>query len=107
MMKNDPETDLIRLFGEVDEPGEGEVFVERVSGRIGLVRFARRVMQVAFAVVGMAMLAFLTPWMMDLTGYVALGSNVLTRGVVVMIFSPVGCAIGGAAGLFVFLRRRL
>jgi hypothetical protein len=105
-MKNDPEMDLIRLFAAVGEPGHGDVFVKRVSKRMALLRYARRVTQILLAGVGVAILALLTPWVMDLTGYVALGSNLLANGVTAVIFSPVGWVLGGVAGLFVFLRRR-
>jgi hypothetical protein len=106
-MKNDPEIDLIRLFAEVNEPGQGDAFVERVSKRMRLLRFAHRTIQLVLAGLVMSIFVFLTPWVIDLTGYVALGSNTLPRGIMVMFFSPIGCIIGGAAGLFVFLRRRL
>lgn len=106
MMKNETDMDLIRMFAEVGEPAHGDVFVERVSKRIALLRYGHRVMQIVLAGVGVAILVLLTPWVMGLAGYMALGSNFLANGVTAVIFSPVGCVLGGAVGLFFFFQTR-
>ena len=105
-MKNENDMDLMRLFEERREPPQGEIFVKRVSKRIGLLRFTHRTMQIFVAGLGVAMLAILTPWLMGLTGYITIGSNLFAYSVVAMILSPVGWAIGGGAGLVFFLQTR-
>jgi cell shape-determining protein MreD len=105
-MKNEHDMDLVCLFAERREPGQDEIFAERVSKRIALLRCAHRVMQILLAGLGVAILAALTPWLMGLTGYIALGSNPFAQSVVAVILSPVGWAIGGGVGLFFFLQTR-
>jgi hypothetical protein len=97
-MKNEHDMDLVRLFAERPEPAQGEIFAERVSKRIALLRRTRRAMQILLAGLGV-ILAALTPWLMGLTGYIALGSNLFAHSVVVVILSPVGWAIGGGVGI--------
>ena len=105
-MKNDHDMDLIRLFEEIREPVQDEIFVERVSKRIVLLRYSHRVTQILLLSSGMAILAVLTPWLIGLTGYIALGSSLLANSVVAVIISPVGWAIGGGVGLAFFLQKR-
>lgn len=105
-MKNELDMDLVRLFAEKSEPAQGEIFAERVSKRIARHRCAHRVMQILLAGLGVAILAALTPWLMGLTGYIALGSSLLANSVVAVILSPVGWAIGGGVGLSFFLKTR-
>ena len=105
-MKNDHDKDLFRLFEEIHEPDQDEIFVERVSKRIVRHRCAHRVMLILLAFVGAAILAALTPWLMDLTGYIALGSSLLGHSVVAVSISPVGWAIGAGVGLSFFLKTR-
>ena len=105
-MKNEHDMDLVRLFAERPEPAEGDIFAERVSKRIALLRCTRRVTQILLAGLGVVILAALTPWLMGLTGYIALGSNLFAHSVVVVILSPVGWAIGSGVGLFFFLQTR-
>lgn len=106
-MKNDPGMDLIRLFADVDEPGQGDVFAARVAGRMRSARYVRRATQVILAGMGAAVLVLLTPWVIGLTGYVTRGSTALANGSIDMVFLPVVFVMGGAAGLFAFLRGRL
>ncbi len=105
-MKNDYDMDLNRLFADTGEPARDEAFVERVSRRITLSRWGRRVTRVLLVGAGVVMLALLTPWVMGLTGYVALGSNIFASSIVAMVFSPVGWVLGGVAGLFAFFQSR-
>ena len=105
-MKNDHDMDLIRLFEEMPEPVRDEIFVARVSKRMVLRRYIRWVMQILIALTGAVILAVLTPWLMGLIGYVALGSSLIANIVVVLILSPVGWAIGGSVGLSFFLKTR-
>ena len=105
-MKNEHDMDLVRLFAERPEPAEDEIFVERVSKRIALLRRTHRVMQILFAGLGVAILVALTPWLMGLTGYIALGSNLFAYGVLAVMLSPVGWTIGGGMGFFLFLKTR-
>lgn len=105
-MKNEHDMDLMRLFAESRELAHDEIFVERVSKRIVLLRRVHRVMQTILAFAGAAILAALTPYLMDLTGYIALGSNLIADNVAAVLLSPAGWAIGGGAGLFFFLRTR-
>jgi hypothetical protein len=105
-MKDEHEMDLVRLFAEKGEPAQGEIFIERVSKRIARHRCAHRVMQILLSFAGVGILAALTPWLMGLTGYIALGTNLFAHSVVAVILSPVGCSIGGGVGLLFFLRSR-
>jgi nucleoside permease NupC len=105
-MKNDHDMDLLRLFEEIREPGQDEIFVGGVSKRIARHRGANRVMLILLSFVGAAILAALTPWLMGLTGYIALGSSLLANSVLAVIISPVGWAIGGGVGLYSFLQSR-
>lgn len=105
-MKNEYDMDLVRLFAGRLEPAQGEIFAERVSKRISMLRCKHRVMQILLAGLGVTILAALTPWLMGLTEYIALGSNLFAQSVVVVILSPVGWAIGGGVGLFFFLQTR-
>jgi len=106
-MNNEPEMDLYRVFAERDEIAQGELFVERVSKRIALLRWVRRGMHILLAGAGLVMLAALTPRLIDLTTYISLGSNLFADSVVVVILSPAGWLIGGGIGLFFLLRTRL
>ena len=106
-MKNEHDMDLVRLFAEKSEPAQGEVFVEQVSKRIARYRCAHRAMLILLAFAGAAILGALTPWLIDLTRYIALGTNLFAHSVVAMILSPVGCPIGFGVGLFFFLKTRL
>ena len=105
-MKNEHDRDLVRLFAERREPAEGEIFTKRVSRRVALLRYTHRAMQILLAGLGVAIFAALTPWLMSLTSYIALGSNLFAHSVVSVILSPAGWAIGGGAGLFFFLQTR-
>ena len=105
-MKNEHDMDLVRLFAERPEPAEGEIFAERVSKRIALLRYTHRVKQILLAGLGVVVLAVLTPWLVNLTGYIAVGSNLFAHCVAAMILSPVGWAIGGGVGLFFFFQTR-
>ena len=105
-MKNDHDLELIRRFGEIREPSQDELFVERVTKRIARHRYAHRVMLILLAFVGAAILAVLTPWLIALTGHITMGTNLFAHGVVAAILSPAGCSIGGAVGLFLFFKAR-
>ena len=105
-MKNELDMDLVRLFAEKSEPAQGEIFVELVSKLIVRLRYAHRVMLILLALAGAAILAVLTPWLIGLTGYIALGSNLLANSVLAVILSPAGWAIGGGVGLSLFLKTR-
>jgi cell shape-determining protein MreD len=105
-MKDEHDMDLVHLFKERREPPQDEIFVKRVSKRIVLLRFTHRAMQILVAGLGVAMLAILTPWLMGLTGYITIGSNLFAYSVVALILSPAGWAIGGGAGLVFFLQTR-
>jgi len=105
-MKNEHDMDLMRLFEERREAVQEEIFVKRVSQRIAMLRRTHRAMQILFAGLGVVILAILTPWLMGLTGYITLGSNLLVYSIAAMILSPVGWAIGGGAGLVFFLQTR-
>ena len=105
-MKNDHDLELIRRFREIREPSQDELFVERVTKRIGRRRFSHRVMIILLGLLGTALLAVLTPWLVTLTGYIAMGTNLFAHSAVAMIFSPTGCSIGGAAGLLLFIKTR-
>ena len=105
-MKNEHDMDLERLFAESREPVQDEIFVKQVSKRVALLRRTHRAMQILFAGAGVAILVVLTPWLMGLTAYITLGSNLLAHSIAAMIFSPVGWAIGSGAGLFFFLQTR-
>ncbi len=106
-MNNDYDADLRRLFAKMPEPAEGEIFTERVSRRMARHRWAHRVIQILLAGLGVVILAALTPWLMSLTGHIALGSDFLANCVLAVILSPAGWAIGGWLGLLVFLKARL
>ena len=106
-MKNEHDMDLVRLFAEKSEPAQGEVFVEQVSKRIARYRCAHRAMLILLAFAGAAILGALTPWLIDLTRYIALGTSLFAYNVVTVILFSVGCSIGGGMGLFFFLRPRL
>ena len=103
-MKNENDRDLSRLFTEMGEPPHGEIFVERVTRRIALLRYAQRVMQIFLAFAGAAFLAVLTPWLIDLTGSIALVSNLFADSVVVVSLSPFFWIVGLGAGMFLFLK---
>ena len=104
-MKNDDDLTLYRLFDEMREPHQDEVFVEKVTGQIARYRFIRRAMLIlVFAAA--AILAALTPWLTVLTGYVAMGTKLFIPDLMTVILSPIGCSIGGGMGLFLFLRAR-
>lgn len=105
-MKNNNDMDLFRLFEEIREPAPDEIFVEGVSKRIVRHRYANRALFVLLSLAGTAILAVLTPWLMGLTGYIVLGSNLLANSVFAAIISPIGWAIGGGLGLYSFLRSR-
>jgi cell shape-determining protein MreD len=105
-MKNEPDIDLIRLFAEKGAPPQGEIFVERVSNRIARRRFAHRVTLILVALALVSILAVLTPWLMGLTGYIALGSGLLADSVAAVILSPVAWAVVGGVGLSIFLQIR-
>jgi hypothetical protein len=105
-MKNEHDMDLNRLFAGRGEVEQDEMFVVRVSKRIALRRYARRVVKTLFVGAGLAILAALIPRPMDLTYSIALGSDLFACGVVALAVSPVGWAIGGGVGLFFFLRTR-
>lgn len=106
-MNNEPDRDLYRMFAEKDEVVHGELFVERVSKRIALLRWVRRGMHILLAGVVTTLLAALTPTLIDLTTYITLGSNRFADSVVVVLLSPAGWIIGGGIGLFFLLRTRL
>ena len=106
-MNNEPDRDLYLVFAERDEVAHGELFVERVSKRIALLRWVRRGMHILLAGVVTALLAALTPRLIDLTTYIALGSNRFADSLVAVLFSPAGWLIGGGIGLFFLLRTRL
>ena len=106
-MKNEHDIDLVRLFAEKSEPAQGEIFVEQVSKRIARHRFARRVMLIFLAFAGAAILGALTPWLIDLTRYIALGTSLFAYSVVTVILFSVGCSIGGGMGLLFLLKARL
>jgi hypothetical protein len=105
-MKDEHDMDLTHLFKERSEPPQDEIFVKRVSKRIALLRFTHRAMQIFVAGLGVAMLAILMPWLMSLTGYITIGSNLFALSIVALILSPAGWAIGVGAGLFFFLQTR-
>ena len=105
-MKNDDDMDLFHLFEEIREPVQDEIFVEGVSRRIARQRWANRVKLILLAFAGAAILAALTPWLMRLTGYIALGSGLLADSALAVIISPVGWVIGGGVGLYSFLQSR-
>lgn len=88
------------------ESPQDEIFVKRVSKRIVLLRFTHRAIQISLAGLGVAILAIMTPWLMSLTGYITIASNLFAYGIVAMILSPVGWAIGAGAGLVFFLKAR-
>jgi hypothetical protein len=106
-MNNEPEMDLYRVFAKRDEIAHGKPFVERVTKRIALLRWVRRGMHILLAGVATALLAALTPRLIDLTTYISLGSNRFADSVVAVILSPAGWLIGGGIGLFFLLRTRL
>jgi hypothetical protein len=105
-MKNEHNMDLERLFAERREHVQDEVFVKQVSKRVALLRRTHRVIQILLAGLGVVILAALTPLLMGLTGYIALGSSLFTHNVLIVILSPAGWAIGSGAGLFFFLQTR-
>ena len=105
-MKNDHDMDLIRLFEEIREPARDELFVARVSKRMVLRRYVRRVMQILITLTGAVILAVLTPRLMELIGYITLGSSLIANIALALILSPVGWAIGGGVGLTFFLKTR-
>jgi|GEM_PF-3247999 len=105
-MRNDFDADLRRLFAEMDEPGKGEVFTGLVSRRVALRRRTRLAGRLLLAGLGVAVLAFLTPWLTGLTGYLTLGWNFLANFILALGLSPAGWAIGGSVGLLIFNRAR-
>ncbi len=105
-MKEEDEKDLDSLFLEAGEVERDEVFVHRVSKRIALRRCARLGMKTVFAGVALAVLAWQMPVLTDLTYGIAVGSGFLARSIVAVALSPIGCVIGGGAGLILFLRLR-
>jgi hypothetical protein len=105
-MENDYDMELYRLFGEIPEPDKDEVFVERVSGRIARYRFTSRVMLILLAFAGAVILAVLTPWLITLTGHIAMGTNLLAQSAAILVSSPVGWSIGGGGlGLYFIFKR--
>ena len=66
-------------------------------------------MQILLSSAGAALLALLTPWLTDLSRYIALGSSLLAYSLMLVMLSPVGLtlAIGGGMGLTFFLKTRL
>ena len=105
-MKNDDDMDLYRLFGEIPEPVQDEIFVERVTRRITRHRRAQRAVIILLSFAGAAILAMLTPWLTVLTGHIAIGTSLFAPTAMAVILSPIGCSIGGGVGLFLFLRVR-
>jgi hypothetical protein len=105
-MKNELDQDLVSLFAEKSEPPQGDIFVARVSKQIGRRRFAQRAKQALIGLAGTAVLIMLTPWLIGLTGYIALGTNLLNHNIGAVMLSPIGFSIGGA-GLVFLLKTRL
>jgi hypothetical protein len=105
-MNHERDMDLVRLFAEQGEPAEGEVFTEQVTSRIKFLRRSRGVRKILMAIAGMIMLTILTPSLIDLTGYIVFGSNLLTVIMLTIVLSPVGWTLGGGFGIFFFLRMR-
>lgn len=105
-MNNDYDADLGRLFAEMPEPAQDEVFTGQVSRRIEKNRSARRIMQILLGVIGVGILAVLTPWLMSLVGYIMLGSDLFAKSILIVFLSPAGWAIGGWVGLLAFLKAR-
>ena len=105
-MEKDHDMELYRLFGEIHEPDQDEVFVKGVSGRIARRRFTNRVMLILLALAGAVILAVLTPWLIALTGKIATGTNLLAQSAAILLSSPVGWSIGGGGlGLYFIFKR--
>ena len=105
-MKNDDDMGLYRLFGELPEPVQDEIFIERVTRRMARYRWAQRVVFILLAFAGAAILAMLTPWLTVLTRHIAIGTSLFAPTAMAVILSPIGCSIGGGVGLFLFLKAR-
>jgi hypothetical protein len=105
-MENDYDMELYRLIGKISKPDQDEVFVERVSGRIARHRFTCRVMHILLAFAGVVILAVLTPWLITLTGRIAMGINLLAQSAAILLSSPIGWSIGGGGlGLYFIFKR--
>lgn len=103
-MKNDSDTALYRLFDATEEPPPDDRFVDRLSGKIARQRWARRLIHLTAAAAVTFFLAALTPWVVDLTGRMALETSIFIHHVVSFLLSPAGCLIGLGMGLFLFVR---
>jgi len=104
LMKNDDDTDLIRLFDEMPEPAHNEIWVKGVMKKIAFYRFSRRTTRMLLALAGLFILFQLAPWFVDFTGSIVFGSQIFARGIIEFLTSPAGCAIVGGVGLPFFLR---
>jgi len=98
-MENDHDMDLLDLFAEVPEPPQDEVFVQRVTRGVRLLRYTQRATRVFLLLAGLAALGLLKPWLTSLAGYAAPSSGLFTHGVMAVIASPAGWAIGGGLAL--------
>ena len=98
--------ELARLFDEKREPVQEELFVQGVSRRITRLRRAHRTMIILLAIACAAIFAVLTPWLVNLTGYIVFGTSIFALSVAAFLLSPIGCSVGFGVGLFVYLKTR-
>ncbi len=106
MRSEQSDADLYRVFSEIGEVEQDEMFVNRVSKVIARRRYTRLAAKTLCAGVALVIVCALMPVLLDLTYGIALGSDIFVRGIIVAVLSPVGYAIGGGAGLLFFLRMR-
>lgn len=105
-MTTDYDPELRRLLADLPDPETSPDFTSRVSSRITRARRARRVGQAGLIALGVAILALLTPGLIDLSGHLALGVTRLTELITTLLLSPAGWVLGGGLGLLILAKAR-
>lgn len=105
-MTNEYDPQLRRLLTDLPDPETSPDFTSLVSNRITRARRTRRVGQAGLIALGVAVLAALTPGLIDLSGYLALGATRLTEMITILLLSPAGWILGGGLGLLVLAKAR-
>jgi len=103
-MSNDVDLKLHRLFDDMPEPEQDEVFVEAVVSQIERFRYTQWIVRLLMLVAAVIALIAFKPWLTSLIGFATAGFSLLSGGVMMLLFSPVGWIVGCAMALPLFLK---
>ncbi|MGD9163060.1 MAG: hypothetical protein PVG39_31940 [Desulfobacteraceae bacterium] len=106
-MKNKNEIDLARLFADISEPTYDDDFTKKVIEEINRRQHRNFILRASFILVGILILAVITPWLIRQTGFIMANTSSFINVITEVCLSPAGWVISSMVLLYSILKTRL